>query len=164
MTTVRSLKADEGMLLKRLRLGALEESPDSFSPTFEEVSGHDDDYWHAAAKRIGESTDIEIFVAEDAGEAVGMVSGEVDSTGVGHIGAMWASPLVRGKGVGRQLMNTVMGYLSSKGCARIELSVTETNQVAINMYRNLGFHFTGQEEPLREGSRLMNLTMARVAP
>lgn len=106
---------------------------------------------------------MEIFVAEDEGEAVGLVSGEVDANGVGHIGAMWASPMVRGKGVGRQLMNTVMSYLTAEGCTRIELSVTETNQVAINMYRNLGFNFTGQEEPLREGSNLMNLTMARVA-
>ena len=162
--TTRALRADEGMLLKRLRLDALKESPDSFSPTWEEVSAHDDDYWVAAAQRIAGSPDIEIFIAEDEGEPVGLVSGEVDSEGVGHIGAMWASPMVRGKGVGRQLMNTVMTFLVQRGCTRVELSVTETNRVAINLYRNLGFHFTGLEVPLREGSNLMNLTMARVAP
>lgn len=164
MTTTRPLRADEGLLLKQLRLGALKESPDSFSLTWEEASVNDDEYWIAAAKRIADSPDIEIFIAEDEGEAVGLVSGEVDREGAGHIGAMWASPVVRGKGVGRQLMATVMAYLAQQGCGRIELSVTETNQVAINMYKNLGFHFTGIEEPLREGSSLMNLTMARVAP
>lgn len=164
MTTIRTLDADEGMLLKKLRLDALKESPDSFSPTWEDAVEHADDYWNELAAGIAGGENTEVFIAEDEGEAVGLVAGEVDADGVGHILNMWASPMVRGKGVGRQLMNAAMTYLARKGCARIELSVPETNQVAINMYKNLGFMFTGYEEPLRDGSKLMNLTMARVAP
>lgn len=161
MTNIRALKSEEGMLLKRLRLTALKESPDSFSPTWEEASVHGDDYWHDAAQRIAANPEFEIFIAEHNGEGVGLVSGQVDKEGVGHIGAMWASPVVRGQGVGKLLMNAVTEFLRGKGCTRIELSVTETNQVAINLYKNMGFVFTGQEEPLRDGSPLMNLTMAR---
>ena len=164
MTRIRTLDADEGMLLKKLRLNALQESPDSFSPTWEDAVEHADEYWDELAARIAKGEDTEVFIAEDEGEAVGLVAGEVDDEGVGHILNMWASPTVRGKGVGRQLMSAAMSYLARKGCARIELSVPETNQVAINMYKNLGFNFTGYEEPLREGSKLMNLNMARVAP
>ncbi|HKI74392.1 MAG TPA: GNAT family N-acetyltransferase [Pseudomonadales bacterium] len=149
------------MLLKRLRLAALKDSPNSFTPTFEEISLHGDDFWHDTARQIAENPQLEVFVADDAGEGVGLVSGEVDDEGVGHIVAMWASPVVRGKGVGRLLMNAVTEFLRDNDCDRIELSVTETNQVAINLYKSMGFVFTGQEVPLREGSDLMNLTMAR---
>ena len=164
MTRIRTLDADEGMLLKNLRLSALKESPDSFSPTWEDAVEHPDDYWNELAARIAQGQGTEVFIAEDEGEAIGLVSCVVDADGVGHIENMWAGPMARGKGVGRQLMNAAMSYLAHKGCARIELSVPETNQVAINMYKNLGFIFTGREEPLREGSRLMNLNMARVEP
>ena len=164
MTRIRTLDADEGMLLKDLRLNALKESPDSFSRTWEDAVEQTDDYWIELANGIAKGKDTEVFIAEDEGEAVGLVSCEVDAESVGHIENMWASPMARGKGVGRQLMNAAMSYLAHKGCARIELSVPETNQVAINMYKNLGFIFTGYEEPLREGSKLMNLNMARVAP
>ncbi|HJL60721.1 MAG TPA: hypothetical protein QF517_02100 [Pseudomonadales bacterium] len=44
MISIRTLQANEGLLLKKLRLSALQESPDAFSPTYDETSIHDDDY------------------------------------------------------------------------------------------------------------------------
>ena len=170
MITVRSLAADEGLLLKRLRLGALQESPDAFSPTFEAANLHDDDYWKQSAIKTVASTQFDIFIAEIDGQAVGLVSGNVsgnvsgkaDETQTGHIGMMWADPNVRGSGVGRQLLNHVMNYLERSGCLTIELTVTETNQGAINLYESVGFVFTGKDVPLREGSILQNREMRLV--
>jgi len=77
-------------------------------------------------------------------------------------GAMWASPEVRGKGVGRALLHHVLIYLQDQGCHKIKLTVTETNTTAISLYEGQGFKMTGAFEPLRDGSKLKNLEMARV--
>lgn len=157
--TIRSLGADEGMLLKKLRLGALKDSPDSFSPTFEETCQHDDEYWLRAAERIAESHDFDILIAEGDGPVMGLVSGQVDKERTGHIGAMWVAPEGRGKGAGRKLLDGVMDFLMAKQCNIIKLTVTETNDAAISMYKRVGFEFTGNDEPLRAGSSLKNLEM-----
>ena len=162
MINIRSLAADEGLLFKELRLGALRESPDAFSPTYEDTSRHHDDYWHNAARSIANSSTVEILIAECDDAAVGLVSGQVDKKGVGHIGAMWASPDVRGRGVGKQLLLGVVEFLKQQGCQIIELTVTETNDAALNMYRGIGFELTGNAEPLRASSPLMNLEMRLV--
>jgi len=147
------------MLLKKLRLGALKDSPDSFSPTFEETCQHDDEYWLRAAERIAENSDFDILIAEDDGSAIGLVSGQADNEGIGHIGAMWVAPEGRGKGTGRKLLDGVMDFLTARQCSTIKLTVTETNDAAISMYKGAGFEFTGNDEPLREGSSLKNLEM-----
>jgi ribosomal protein S18 acetylase RimI-like enzyme len=164
--TVRSLAAGEGLLLKGLRLNALQESPDAFSPTFETASLHDDDYWNQSAIKTVASAQFDIFIAELDGQPVGLVSGLVsgnsNETQTGHIGMMWADPGVRGSGVGKQLLNHVMNYLEEFGCLTIKLTVTETNQGAINLYQSVGFVFTGYDVPLREGSTLQNREMRLV--
>ena len=161
--TVRSLAADEGLLLKQLRLAALQESPDAFSPTFEAANLHDDDYWKQSARKTVAAAQFDIFIAEidclPIGLVSGQVSGKADETQTGHIGMMWADPNVRGSGVGRQLLNHVMDYLRELDCRTIELTVTETNQGAINLYESTGFVFTGNDEPLRDGSILRNREM-----
>jgi ribosomal protein S18 acetylase RimI-like enzyme len=169
--TVRSLAADEGLLLKRLRLAALQESPDAFSPTFEAANLHDDNYWKQSAVKTVASAQFDIFIAEITGQPVGLVSGSVSAlvsgkaheTQTGHIGMMWADPNVRGRGVGRALLSHVMDYLGKLNCLTIELTVTETNQGAISLYESTGFVFTGNDEPLREGSILQNREMRLVA-
>jgi ribosomal protein S18 acetylase RimI-like enzyme len=163
MTQIRPLAAHEGLLLKSLRLGALKDSPDSFSPLYEDYSDRDDTYWLNAAEQAAATEGFELFVAETGeGETpCGLVSGHADNNGIGHIGAMWTSPDVRGKGVGKALMHQVLEYLQDQGCQTIKLTVTETNQVAINLYKGLGFILTGNHEPLRDGSELKNLEMVR---
>jgi ribosomal protein S18 acetylase RimI-like enzyme len=158
-TTIRKLGPEEGMLFKRLRLGALKESPDAFSPTWEDSSAHDDQYWLKSAQRLAATENSEIFIAEHDGQSVGLVSGYADEELTGHIGAMWADPKIRGKGIGRHLLLHVVSYLRDSHCQLIELTVTETNHTAINLYQNIRFTFTGNDVPLREGSTLLNREM-----
>ena len=161
VTTIRSLRPDEGLLLKRLRLDALKDSPDSFSPLYEEYSDRDDDYWHSAAERSGATEGFDLFIAKNGHTPCGLVSGHADENRIGHIGAMWVSPVMRGKGLGKALLNHVLGYLQHQGCQTIKLTVTETNQTAINLYTSSGFTMTGDRGPLRRDSPLSNRDMVR---
>ena len=156
---IRSLAAHEGLILKQLRLAALKESPDAFSPTLDAVDRQDDDYWRQSAQRTAEAPRFNIFIAEREGRFVGLVSGNADAKQTGHIGMMWADPDVRGQGIGKKLLGHVMDYLKDLSCRSIELTVTETNQTAINLYENVGFAFTGNDVPLRAGSNLQNRQM-----
>jgi ribosomal protein S18 acetylase RimI-like enzyme len=153
------LRADEWQDLKRLRITALTESPDSFSPTAASARAHDDAYWRRGAQRAADSPDFEMFIVRRNGEGLGLGSAGRDEHGVGHIGAMWVDPSLRGLGVGARLFDTAVAFLKSRGCASIELSVTETNTPAIALYQSRGFALTGEFEALREGSPLKNLFM-----
>ena len=153
------LAADEWADLKRLRITALTESPDSFSPTAESARAHDDDYWRRAAQRAAESTDFELFIVRRGGEGLGLASAQRDANGIGHIGAMWVDPVLRGHGIGARLFDAAVSFLRDQGCVRIELSVTQTNAAAIALYQSRGFALTGESEPLRPGSPLKNLFM-----
>ena len=153
------LTAEQWRDLKRLRITALTESPDSFSPTAEAARSHDDAYWQRGAKRAAEAEDFEMFIVRRGGEGLGLASAQRDAAGVGHIGAMWVDPALRGLGVGGRLFDTAVGHLRGLGCDTIELSVTETNAAAIALYQSRGFVLTGESEPLREDSPLLNLFM-----
>jgi ribosomal protein S18 acetylase RimI-like enzyme len=156
---ITPLTAEQWRDLKRLRITALTESPDSFSPTAASALAHDDDYWRRGAQRAADSPDFEMFIVRRDGHGLGLASAGRDEQGVGHIGAMWVDPVLRGRGVGARLFDTAVGFLRGRGCARIELSVTETNAPAIALYESRGFVLTGEFEPLREGSTLKNLFM-----
>lgn len=145
--------------LKRLRIAALTEAPDSFSPTAEEARSHDDAYWQRGAKRAAEAEGFEMFIVRRGGEGMGLASAQRDVAGVGHIGAMWVDPSLRGRGVGARLFDAAVGHLRKLGCDTIELSVTETNAAAIALYQSRGFVLTGESEPLRASSPLLNLFM-----
>jgi len=93
---------------------------------------------------------------------LGLMSATVDADGLGYIGAMWLAPEARGQGLGGALLDTGIEHLEGFGCTAIELSVTETNEVAQHLYVSRGFAFTGNDEPLRPGSALKNLFMRRV--
>jgi ribosomal protein S18 acetylase RimI-like enzyme len=156
---ITPLTAGQWRDLKRLRITALTESPDSFSPTAEEARSHDDDYWRRAAKRAESTEGFALFIVRRGGEGLGLGSAQRDDQGIGHIGAMWVDPMLRGQGVGARLFDTIVSYLRATGCATIELSVTETNTPAIALYRSRGFALTGESQPLRAGSPLLNLFM-----
>ena len=156
------LTANQWRDLKRLRITALTQSPDSFSPTVESALAHDDEYWRRSAQRAADAPNFEMFIVRRNGEGLGLASAHCDDDGVGHIGAMWVDPGLRGQGIGGRLFDTAVGFLREQGCARIELSVTENNAAAIALYQSRGFVLTGEFVPLREASPLKNLFMRLV--
>lgn len=157
--TVRFLTADEWPTLKLLRIRALTDSPDSFGTTVADVVDQPDGYWQTWARRAN-ADDARVFAAFRDADPLGLGSAVRDPNGVGHIGAMWADPAVRGTGVGRRIFEAGCKFLAGAGCRRIELWVTDGNERAEGLYRSRGFVRTGKREPLREGSPLWNVEMA----
>jgi ribosomal protein S18 acetylase RimI-like enzyme len=158
METRRAVQSDAA-LLRELRLRSLKDSPDSFGPTYEEAAGEPPEYWERWA--TGGSGRFHVFLAfDDNGAPAGLVSGTIREPGVGGFGALWVAPEARGTGLGRRLVETVCAQLQERGCARITLHVTDGNP-AERLYESLGFRRTGERHPLRDGSPLFEVTMAR---
>ena len=57
----------------------------------------------------------------------------------GSIEAIYLIPEMRGKGFGRKLMERGEEFFINRGIKNIKLYVTITNEVAVNLYQNLGY-------------------------
>jgi ribosomal protein S18 acetylase RimI-like enzyme len=156
---IAPLERDAWPLLKQLRIAALSDSPDAFGPTAEDAIARPDSYWRTWASRLDAQAGLALFVLHVAREPCGLVSATKDRAGVGHIGAMWVAPSVRGRHFGSHLLDRALDFLAQSGCRTIELSVTEGNDGPLALYRSRGFELTGASEPLRPGSSLKNLFM-----
>lgn len=58
---------------------------------------------------------------------------------VGHITQICVGPEVRGSNVGYELLRRSLTELKRQGCKKATLTVTTANDVAIRLYRNIGF-------------------------
>lgn len=155
---ITPLEADEWALLRELRMAALTESPDAFSPTAEATGRLAKADWQQSAARFASRDDGAMLIARPGN---GLMSAVRDRDGVGHIGAMWVRPEARGTRLGSALLDRGIDLLANAGCETIQLSVTETNLDALRLYESRGFVLTGESEPLRSGSTLANLFMRR---
>ncbi|WP_304167164.1 GNAT family N-acetyltransferase [Lonsdalea britannica] len=70
---------------------------------------------------------------------------------------LYISPAFRGKGAGKALLKTIAQYAVSRQCGRLEWSVLDWNQPAIDFYQSIGA--LPQEEWIRyrlDGDALLN--------
>jgi RimJ/RimL family protein N-acetyltransferase len=67
---------------------------------------------------------------------------------------MWVSPPARGRGLGRALAETVIGWARNRGLERLTLSASDAAATAERMYTRLGFARTGEARPLESDPAL----------
>lgn len=63
----------------------------------------------------------------------------VAERGMAEIGAVIVDEALRGKGLGKQLMLGLMGWAAAQGCRQAYLQVDQSNGLAFEMYKRLGF-------------------------
>jgi GNAT superfamily N-acetyltransferase len=163
MTSVRPLVEDEWATFREIRLRSLLDSPEAFGSTYGEESAHGEAAWRewtAGRWRGGRAV---VFVAEDRADVVGTATGAVYEANpqTAHVYAMWVAPDARRAGVGRALLDAVESWARERGSGRLLLNVTETNEVARRFYEACDFAETGEREPLRPGSELHVLVLAK---
>lgn len=82
------------------------------------------------------------FVAENEGDLIGYIGlvGE-NMQKRSHIGriVIGVSEKSKGKGTGTKLFEEVFNWIEGKHFSRLELTVIETNIVALNIYEKMGF-------------------------
>jgi ribosomal protein S18 acetylase RimI-like enzyme len=157
---IRPYRADEGMLIKRVRLRALAEAPYAFGVgSYEEEAAYPDSYWHQLAAQVGGEDPkwqgrCVSFVVLDGEEACGAVTCYLCPrvSGRAYVTAAWIEPRYRGQGLGRQLVEAAMEWATAHGADHVRLWVDDTNPDAAEFYQALGFVATGESQPVSEGA------------
>jgi ribosomal protein S18 acetylase RimI-like enzyme len=158
---IREVHPDEWKDLKRLRLRALQTDPDAFGTSFEEATAHPDDEWRRRAREgwgLGEQVTL-VALDGDRWVGMGVCVMRSDDPQSSDVFAMWVQPESRRAGVGRQLLEALTAWASSKGAHEIRLTVTEGNTSAIGLYEAAGFESTRAAGPLRADSSLQKRQM-----
>jgi RimJ/RimL family protein N-acetyltransferase len=147
MIEVRVLSARDAAEFQRLRLEALRESPTAFSSSYEDERDRD---VAKIAERISPDGLGVVFGAFEGGQLIGLAGfrreGGRKREHKGFIWGMYVTPTHRRRGVGRQLVESVLSHASSlPGLRRVNLGVNAANSQAIALYEATGFRSYGVE-------------------
>jgi ribosomal protein S18 acetylase RimI-like enzyme len=143
-----------------LRLEALEREPEAFSSSAEQhhvlswedlkqrIGGNSEDHFMAGAFVDGRLCGIAAFIRDR----------NLKERHKGHIAQVYVTAAVRGKGIGRALMQAVLDRaVRAPGVEQILISVTASQTAAAALYRSLGFETFGIERrALKIGSRYID--------
>ena len=102
---------------------------------------------------FGDDPRFEALLAFEGEEAVGLALYFFEfSTWRGRPGVyvqdMYVAPAMRGRGLGRDLMEAVIRRSRERGGSYVKLSVYDCNEQAIGFYRGLGFEICDDEQVL----------------
>lgn len=147
MIAVRTLRREDAVLFRQIRLQGLKESPASFGASYAQEEKMPFDFFE---QRIELTADIWVIGAFDGQALVGVIGFVRDSGDKsrhkGFIWGMYVVPDCRGKGIGRALFSAAMTRAEEmNGLSRVRLSVVTSNFSAIRLYEQFGFVRYGEE-------------------
>lgn len=145
------MNEEEWVVLREMRLAALQESPTAFLSSYSEESAYKEREWRAEFER-GEWT---IEVSNDKKIALVGITREQDTPpDECYLEYMWVRPGFRHRGVATDLIKNVLRRLFNLGFVTIWLWVLEGNEPARRLYEKCGFTSTGlTQRPHRGLSR-----------
>ncbi|MEX2280447.1 MAG: GNAT family N-acetyltransferase [Acidimicrobiia bacterium] len=146
---IRRIAVEEGSLLMQVRLLALLDAPYAFAGTYIESVQHPSEHWSAQAAVGSAGGTSAIYLAHAPDGVVGIAGAyqPEDDPDARNIYGVWVEPALRGQGLARRLVETVVAWAESAGAERCQLWVAETNAPAVALYDALGFEDTGLRQP-----------------
>jgi GNAT superfamily N-acetyltransferase len=159
---VRPLRPDEWMALRELRLRALQAVPDAFEETYEQARARSDDDWCALVAACDSGGRVILLCEDgDGGAAIASVRLEGGESPPARLSNMWVEPRARRGGFGRAVLEAGERWAAERGARELRLWVNEANEPAIRLYERAGYERTGRWEPLRPGSPIVTVELAR---
>jgi len=150
---LRPVGEDDWELWRDLRHRVLGTDPDAFGSTLAREQAFTEADWR---RRIGAGP---AFVAWADGRPVGMGALLPDGPGSWSVVAMWVEPAARGLGIGRRVLEHLLGTVPPEDDAL--LWVADGNP-ARRLYESVGFVLTGVRAPIRPGATLQKSQMRLV--
>lgn len=157
---VRRITVADAMLLRDVRLRALQGEPLAFGSTYASEAPRDSSEWEAWARHHASGANKATFFALREGAPVGLVSGmRSDEASCFGLFSMWVDVVERRGGVGRELVAAVVSWAVASGGTRLTLWVTQAGARAF--YERLGFVDDGRRKPLPHAPNVVEIGMTR---
>jgi ribosomal protein S18 acetylase RimI-like enzyme len=155
---IRALNEADAPVLRELRLRALREAPDSFLSTYEAEASEPVE---TTAERLRQSAAAFVLGAFEDGALAGMLGvfheSRRKSAHRANIWGMFVAPDVRGRGVGRALIDEAASRLRVAGVEQAHLTVATTADAARRLYLRSGFVVVGTlREAMKDGERYVD--------
>jgi ribosomal protein S18 acetylase RimI-like enzyme len=162
MIALEPITPPNALIFKAVRLRALQDSPSAFGSTYEKESQLTDADWIKRAVQWNGERGIG-FLALDSGVACGIAGAFLDQDDAtrAHLVSMWTAPTHRQRGIGRLLVNEVVGWARLRRARILWLMVVSNNEPAVVFYQRLGFSRTGRTEPYPNDPALIEYEMSR---
>lgn len=156
---VRRIAPDDGPLLRRIRLAALEDEPNDAATTLALSEKLPEEHWaEAAAANSSGGMQVTFFavdgVATSEEEVVGLVGAYANPNGTVNIVGLWSAPGHRDIGVADALLTAVRSWAAENGHRRLRRWVVARNEHAVAFYERAGFRATGASMPYEPDPRL----------
>ena len=152
---IRSTETEDWMLLRKVRLAALLDTPTAFGVSYQTAAAYTDEQWKVRAS----STGTVFWLAFEQDRPVGLIGVAVSSTHRFNLIGMWVEPVARGSGVATQLVEVVKARAIAEGFDRVFLDVSPDNARASNFYLKQGFVFMDEWAPLESHPHIRVQTM-----
>jgi ribosomal protein S18 acetylase RimI-like enzyme len=163
MIAIEPITIQNAGAFKEIRLRALQDSPSAFSSTYARESQFSDADWAQRIERWNGEKGVG-FLAMDGDSACGIAGSLLDEEdgSRAQLVSMWTAPTHRSCGVGRLLVEGVLGWASRLGVHVLTLMVTSINDGAMSFYERLGFERTGKTLPYPNDPAVVEYEMSRM--
>ena len=158
MVQIREVGADGWQAMRDVRLAALRDAPDAFASTYEREAAFAEADWQ---RRIAGGGNFLAYAPELGAAPAGIVGGFETGPGTVELVSLWVRPQARRHGIGRALVQAVVGWARAKGMSRVHLWVAENNGHARLLYERCGFSPTAERQPLPSNVGLTEIGMVR---
>jgi ribosomal protein S18 acetylase RimI-like enzyme len=144
---IRRLGRDEWPALRDIRLTALQGSPDSFLSTYDKERKFTNARWRAEFDRgewyVG-------FRDDRPASLLGVTREPETPLHQCFLEYVWVSPECRRSGVASLMLNAVLDQLQATDVQTAFLWVLDGNDVAVHLYKRLGFVSSNLRQPLAD--------------
>jgi len=158
---VRRIRPAEWARLRALRVHALADAPLAFGSTLSQEEAFPESIWRERAAGGAAGEDRATFIAEQDGRWIGLATGLITGLADPMLVGMFVDGSARRRGVAVALIESVVGWVQSRGATRLVLWVTSGNEAAIALYRRCGFRPTGKTRSVAHTPTLIENEMIR---
>jgi GNAT superfamily N-acetyltransferase len=159
---IRAATLDDWESYRDVRLAALRTDPGVFGSRYEDERRRSDDEWRERTTIADGAT----FLAVAENRAVGTATAAPwdGSEGVLGLFGMWVEPAWRGRGVGAELVEAVLGFGRDHGFPTVQLWVAQHEEGPRRLYERCGFVDTRERHAIRDEPGAFACVVMRRSP
>ncbi len=146
------LPPDQWERFREIRLEALLEEPQAFGSSYAGMEQRPPEYWQGRLTDSAEGEKSLLLFAREGERLVGMIGAFYgEASDAAEIVSVYTSKAVRGRGVGKALMEGILAEIEKKkGIRKAVLGVNREQVAAVELYRRFGFVTVEEKEEVRE--------------